>query len=78
MSSLHAMIYVTDQLNQLKETKDNLEKNISTPMSNFLKYAPEAASARAEVGLFWHFKPVPISLDFNYHQLKRTTPSQDK
>ena len=51
-------------------------------MCNFFKCALEAASAHAEVGLYWHFKPVPISLNFNYHQLglfndlKRTNTRQ--
>ena len=48
-------------------------------MCNFWKCVPGAASARAEAGLSLHFKPVPMSLNFNYHQLgffidlKRTT-----
>ena len=53
-------------------------------MPNFLKCAPGAASGHAEVGLFWHFMPVLMSLNFKYNQLvffnylKGTITSRDK
>ena len=70
----------------LKQDKKVLvrKKEKALPTSNFWKCASGAVAACAEIGNFWHFLPVLVSLKFYSHEFaffydqKNTTTSQDK
>ena len=59
--------------------KSLLEKKLYLPTSSVWIYAQGAGADSAEIGHFWHFLPILISLKLNSHNLaffndqKRTT-----